>query len=271
MKKRIITPKDSSFWEKLTELVEYRELLWVLAWRTFKVKYAQTLLGFAWGIINPVFTLIVLSFVFGVVAKVDTSGIPHPLYTLAGLCGWTFFASLSADAGKSVLSAQNMVKKIYFPRMILPLSNILNSLVDFIIVLGCLFILMIFYQYPPSVNLIWFPFFVFWVIIAGVASGIWVVALTIRFRDFHHVMPLVMRLGMYVTPIAYPASSVPDKFKLLFYLNPLAGIVEGIRWSILGTDIFPSYIWISLGVLSFMFISGWAFFNKVERIIADII
>ena len=269
--KTIITSHNNSFWEKSKEILRYRELLWMLAWRDFRIKYAQSFLGFAWAFINPIVTLIILSFIFGTVAKVDTGDIPHILYTLAGLCGWTFFASLAGDAGRSILSAQDMVKKIYFPRLILPLSKVFTSLIDFGIVLICLAILMLIYWYPVTMNLIWLPFFIFLAILAGVASGIWISALTIRFRDFQHVMPLILRVGMYATPVAFPASAVPEKYQLLFFLNPLAGVVEGMRWSLLGIGEFPPYILLSTGVLLLLFISGWIYFNRVELVIADII
>lgn len=269
--KIVISSKGQTLRSKIKEIFEYRELLWMLAWRDFRVKYAQSFLGFTWAFINPIATLVILTFIFGTVAKVDTGGIPHPIYSLAGLCGWTFFASLASDAGRSILSAQAMIKKIYFPRLIIPLSKMFTSLIDFGIVLFCMLVLMIFYQYPLTPQIIWLPFFTFLAILAGVSSGIWISALTIRFRDFQHVMPLVLRLGMYATPVAFPASAVPAKYQLLFFLNPLAGVVEGMRWSLLGTNEFPPYTWLSLGVLLILFVSGWVYFNRMEQVIADII
>lgn len=269
--KIVFSAKRPSFHSKITEIWEYRELLWMLAWRDIRVKYAQSFLGFAWAFINPIVTLLLLSFVFGTVAKIDTGGVPHLLYTLAGLCGWTFFAALAADAGRSVLNAQGMVKKIYFPRLILPLSKIFTSLIDFGIVLVCFIFLMIIYQYPLSINLIWAPLFLFLAILTGITAGIWVSALTIRFRDFQHIMPLILRVGMYATPIAFPASAVPAQYQVLFFLNPLAGVVEGMRWSLLGTNDFPPYLWLSLGILLLMFLLGWIYFSRMEQIIADII
>jgi len=270
-KKYVISPSGLSYLSKIKEIFEYRELLWMLAWRDFKVKYAQSLLGFAWAIIDPVFTLIILTFIFGTVAKVDTSGIPHPIYTLAGLCGWVFFSSLANDAGRSILGAQNMIKKIYFPRLILPLSKIFTSLIDLSIVLICMIILMIFYQYAPGSNILWLPFFIMIAILAGIVVGIWISALTIRYRDFKHILPLGLRLGMYATPIAYPASAVPDKYQFFFFLNPMAGVVEGVRWSLVGTGDFPIYIFGSLTLLLILLIWGLIYFNQMEKVMADII
>ena len=271
MQKTIITSRHNPFHFPWREIWEYRELLWMLAWRDFKVRYAQTFLGFTWAFINPILTLIILTFVFGTIAKVDTGGIPHAVYTLAGMCGWTFFASLTGDAGRSILAAQGMIKKIYFPRLVIPLSKVFTSLIDFGIVLLCLFALMLFYQVIPSSNMIWFPFFLLVAIMSGLAGGILISAMTIRFRDVQHIIPLIFRVGMYATPIAYPASAVPEKYQLLFFLNPMAGVVEGMRWSILGESTFPEYIWLSLTLVFFFLIFSLFYFNKVEKVIADIL
>jgi len=269
--KIVISANGQPLISKVKEILEYRELLWMLAWRDFRVKYAQSFLGFAWAFINPIATLVILTFVFGTVAKVNTGEIPHAIYTLAGLCGWTFFASLASDAGRSMLSAQAMIKKIYFPRLIIPLSKVFTSLIDFIIVLLCMALMMIYYQFVPSENILWLPLFIFIAILAGIAMGIWISALTIRFRDFQYVMPLILRLGMYATPIAFPASEVPEKYKLLFFLNPLAGVVEGMKWSLLGASPFPTYIWLSGVILIIVFILGIIYFQHMERVISDII
>lgn len=253
------------------EIYQYRELIWTLALRDFKVKYAQTLVGFSWSFINPIVTLIILSFVFGTIAKVDTGNIPHIVFTTAGLCGWTYFASLVEDAGNSIIGSQEMIKKIYFPRLIIPLSKAIMGLIDFIIILLCLFVLMLFYDVPFSSNLIYLPIFILMVIIAGLAGGLWVSALTIRYRDFKYVSPLILRIGMYLTPIAYAASAVPESYKTFYYINPMAGIVEGIRWSLIGGDTPFMYMYLSFAIVIILFISGIFYFKKVEQVMADII
>lgn len=271
MHKKIISPSSQSIFNAFIEVWEYRELLWILAWRDFRVRYAQSFLGILWAFINPIATLLILSFVFGTVAKISTNGVPHLLYTTAGMCGWTFFASLTSDTGRSIIGAQNMIKKIYFPRLVIPLSKVFTSLIDFVIVLFCLFCLMVWYQYPIANTIIWFPFFLIVAILAGVSIGVGIAGLTIRFRDFLHTVPLFLRLGLYATPIAYPASAVPEQYQLIFFLNPMAGVVEGIRWSILGVGDFPDYIWLSFSMLLFILIMSFMYFNKIEKEIADII
>lgn len=271
MYQTIIEPRSNPFKINFRELYQYRELLWTLTYRDIRVKYAQTVLGIIWAFINPLFTLIILSFVFGTVAKVDTGAAPHVIYTLAGLCGWTYFQAVLSEAGNSIINAQQMVKKIYFPRLVIPLSKAITALIDFAIVLFLMAVLMVIYQYPPSVNIIWLPFYILIAIISGLAAGIWMSALTIRYRDFQHITPMILRVGMYATPIAFPASEVPEKYQLLFYLNPMAGVVEGIRWSIIGGEPPSPYAVLSFILITLLLIGGIFYFNKVERVMADIL
>ena len=270
---QIIEPRKNRFQLNLKEVWRYRELLWTLTYRDFRVKYAQTAIGFAWAFINPIFSILILSFVFGTIAKVGTGNtdVPHILYTTAGMCGWTYFSSVLAQAGNSIIGAQNMVKKIYFPRLIIPLSKALTSFIDLLIVLVCIALLMFYYQIAPSASIVYLPFFLLVAIVAGLAGGIWMSALTVRFRDFSQITPLLLRIGMYATPIAFPASNVPEKYQMLFYLNPMAGIVEGVRWSILGGDPPNEYAYISFVVIFLFFIAGVFYFNIIQRKMADIL
>ncbi len=269
----IIQPQKSRFSLNLREVWQYRELLWTLTYRDFRVKYAQTAIGFAWAFINPIFSILILSFVFGTIAKVGTgdANVPHILYTTAGMCGWTYFSAVLGGAGNSIIGAQNMVKKIYFPRLVIPLSKAITSFIDLAIVLLCIALLMLFFQILPTENILYLPFFLLMAIIAGLAGGIWMSALTVRFRDFVHITPLLLRVGMYATPIAFPASAVPEKYQLLFYLNPMAGVVEGVRWSIIGGTPPSPYAYISFVVICFIFIGGIYYFNSVQRKMADIL
>ena len=271
MPKIVITPITNSLNIPWKEIIAHRELLSILAWRDFKVRYAQTFLGLAWAFINPVISLLVLTFVFGTIAKVDTEGIPHPLYTLVGLCGWTYFANLATSSGNSIIAAQNILKKVYFPRLIIPISKALIGLIDFLITLFCLIILLIIYQYAPGKHLLYFPLFAIMAIISGLAVGVWVSALTIRFRDFQHVVPMLLRLGMFVTPIAYSSNAVPKEYQLFYYMNPMAGVVEGMKWSILGGASPSIYIGLSFIVVLLLLLVGLVYFNKIEKTIADIL
>jgi lipopolysaccharide transport system permease protein len=274
--KTIISAQQKGLSLNLAELYHYRELLWTLTYRDIRVKYAQTTIGFLWAFLNPILTLLVLSFVFGVVAKVETTGsdgqtIPHLLYTTAGMCGWTYFSTVLAEGGNSILVAQGMVKKIYFPRLVLPLSKAITAFIDFGIIFGCMLLMMLWYGFWPSWEILYLPFFLLMAILAGLSAGIWMSALTIRFRDFQHIIPLLLRLGMYATPIAYPASAVPEKYQLFFYLNPVAGIVEGMRWSLLGGSPPAFYAYVSFAVVAVLFVLGLFYFKKVERIMADVL
>ena len=238
MKKTVITPQSSSLYSKLIEVWEYRELLWVLSVKDIKVKYAQTFIGLLWAILNPILTLILLSFVFGIVADVDSGDIPHVLFTVVGLCGWTYFSALLSESGNSIVSNQNMIHKVYFPRLILPLSKALTCFLDLLINLFLVFIFLFILGYWPSLNIIYLPLFVILAIIIGLAGGVWVSALTVRYRDFRFVTQFIVRLSLYASPVAYASNSVPDTYKFWFNLNPLVGIIEGFRWSCLGTSFY---------------------------------
>lgn len=269
--KTIITPYRHPLHIPWGELWQYRELLWMLAYRDFRIRYAQTTIGIAWGILQPLLSLLILSFVFGTIAKMPTNGSPHLVYTLTGLTAWTYISQVISEASNAIINAQNMIQKIYFPRIALPLSKALTALVDLLIVLLLLVILLWFYQVPLSPHWYFLPIFILLSICCGLAGGIWLSALTIRFRDFRFITPLLLRLGMFATPIAYSTTAVPADYQTLFYLNPVAGIVDGFRWCILGEMPPSSWAWLSFGLLFFLLITGLVYFNHVEREIADIL
>ncbi len=276
MQKKTIIEASKRINLNLKEVYEYRELLWTLTYRDIRVKYAQTVIGFIWAVLNPLFTLIILSFVFGTVANIQITGengvaVPHLIYTIAGLCGWTYFSEVLSQAGSSIIGAQNMVKKIYFPRLVIPMSKAFTAFIDFAVVLGIMAVCMIIYGYPPSANIIYFPLFFLIAVISGLAAGIWMSALTIRFRDFQHITPMLLRVGMYASPIAYPASAVPEQYKILFYMNPMAGVVEGMRWCIIGGNQLSGYAYVSFAVITVMLVLGLYYFKSVERVMADIL
>ena len=273
MKELIIQPSRSSFNLNLKEVWEYRELLWTLTYRDFRVKYAQTAIGLTWAMLNPIISILILSFVFGSVAKVGTDGsdTPHLLYTTAGMCGWTYFSALLSQAGNSIIGAQGMVKKVYFPRLVIPLSKAITSFVDLAIVLLIIIILMFYYGIPPKTSIVYLPFYLLMAIVSGLAGGIWMSALTVRFRDFIHIVPLLLRIGLFATPIAFPSSSVPEKYQLLFFMNPMAGVVEGVRWSLLGGTAPHEYAYISFIIIFILFVWSLFYFNKVQRKMADIL
>ncbi len=255
----------------IKELIAYKDLLLTLAYRDLKVRYAQTVLGFLWAAIQPLTTLLIFTLVFAKVAKVDTGSIPYPLFALAGMSGWTYFAFVMSQAGSSIVSAQGMISKIYFPRLIIPISKALVGLVDFGITFAFMIGLMFYYGFAPGLNILFFPVFLILAIISGLTIGIWLSALTVRFRDFQQIVPFMVQLGMYATPVAYPASLVPEKYQFVYFLNPMAGVVEGFRWSLLGGNEPNSLIFLSSALIIILFISGLYFFRSVEKVMADII
>jgi len=246
-------------------------LLWSLALRDIKVKYAQTFIGFLWAVINPLLTLLILHFVFGKVAKVDTGEIPHILFTMTGIVCWTYFSILVSESGNSILTNQNMIKKIYFPRLAIPVSKAISGLIDFAISFIILLIIMAIYGFSPSINIVFAPFFILLIMLFGLAGGIWISALTVRFRDFKFVTPFLLQLGLYISPIAYSLNSVPEQYQFLYKLNPLVGIIEGFRWSLFSELAMNNYVMYSVVFVLIFLISGLFYFKRVEYIMADIL
>lgn len=257
------------------ELYQYRDLFLTLTYRDIRVRYAQTFLGLLWGLLQPLATLLIFSLIFGKGIKVNTNGIPYPLFALCGMSAWTYFSFVMSNSGNSIIAAQGMIKKIYFPRLIIPLSKAVVGLVDYFIVTTFLILFFFYYEITPSVNVVFFPVFVLLTVISSLSVGIWLSALTVRFRDFQHLVPFLVQFGLYATPVAFPSSLIiermPNWIGMAYYLNPVAGIVEGIRWSLLGGTTLHSYSYISFGIVLLLFVSGLYYFRKVEKTMADIV
>lgn len=253
------------------ELWNYRELLWVLTERDIKVRYKQTALGFAWAIIQPVMMMIVFSIFFGHLAKMPADGLPYPIFVYAGLLPWTFFANaISASAGSLVGSA-NLISKVYFPRLVVPLSSAGSGLVDLAIAIVVLLGLMLWYGIGWSANLAVAPLLVAGTVFIALGVGVLLSALTVAYRDFRYVIPFLVQLWMFATPVVYPASLVPEQWRWLLFLNPMAGFIEGFRSAFLGLPFDWTAIGISFAVAVAVFAAGIAYFEKVERRFADII
>lgn len=272
MSKLIIDAKKRRILPDLKELRRYKDLFWTLSWRDFRVRYAQTTIGLLWAVLQPVVTLLILSLVFGRFVGVETE-VPHLLFTVAGTSIWTYFAYVMTNSGNSIIANQGMVKKIYFPRLIIPLSKAIVGLIDFGISILILVVLMFYYQVTPSANIWMAPVFLFFGMLAALGVGIWLSALTVRFRDFQHVVPFMVQIGLYITPIAYPAEfaskQLPEWAASIYFLNPMAGVVQGFRWSLFGGSPPDFYTWISFATVLIIFISGLLYFNRVEREMAD--
>ena len=271
MDRIIVDAKKRKFGLNLKELYQYRDLFLVLAWRDLRVRYAQTFLGLFWAFLQPLFTLLIFVVIFGRALKVDTGDIPYSVFALAGMSAWSYFAYVLSQSGTSIIGAQEMVKKIYFPRLVIPLSKAVTGFVDYIITIIFLVVMMIIYQVPLTGKVFTFPIFFLLNVLAGLSIGIWTSALTIRYRDMQHVIPFVVQVGMYATPVAYPASLVPDKYQWLYHLNPMVGVVEGYRYALLGIEIHGEYYLLSYLIILLLFVSGLYYFRRVERVMADII
>lgn len=235
------------------------------------MRYAQTFLGMVWTVLQPIVTLIIFTLIFGRALNVDTGEVPYTVYALSGMCAWAYFSFVMSQSGNSIIGAGEMVKKIYFPRLVIPLSKSLVAVVDFLVTLGILLIMMIYHQTPMSVNLLFLPLLFILTVIASLGVGIWLSALTIRYRDFQHVVPFMVQIGLYATPIAYPTSMIPEKYQLLYHLNPMTGIISGFRWSILGQGDFHQMTYVSYAVIFVLFFSSIWYFKRMERTMADLV
>lgn len=239
-KLKIIDANKTSWLPNFKEILEYKDLFFTLAWRDFKVRYAQTFVGISWAVIQPIFTLLILSLVFGKFVGVKTE-VPHIVFTISGMCVWSYFSYVMTNSGNSIISHQSIIKKIYFPRLIIPVSKAIVGFIDLFVYILLMIALMTVYQVVPSPNFWFAPLFIFIGIIAALGMGIWLSALTIRYRDFQHIVPFTVQLGLYITPIAYPADfaikQLPAWAGAIYYLNPMAGVIQGFRWSIFGVTL----------------------------------
>lgn len=272
MTKKIIRAGHKSIIPDFRELYRYKDLFLTLSWRDFRVRYAQTTIGLLWAVLQPVITLLILSLVFGRFVGVKTT-VPHILFTVAGMSVWTYFSYVMTNSGNSIIASQDMVKKIYFPRLIIPLSKAVVGLIDFAVSLLILIGLMIYFGTVPTSNVWMAPLFLLVGLIAALGAGIWLSALTVRYRDFQHVVPFIVQIGLYVTPIAYPSEfatqHLPKWAAALYYLNPMAGVIQGFRWSLFGGEAPGGMFWVSLAMVLVLFVSSLFYFRKVEDEMAD--
>lgn len=274
MNTRIITSTTDRIFPNFKEIYRYKDLFYTLAWRDFRVRYAQTSIGLLWALIQPLATIAILSLVFGNFIGLNT-GVPHLIYTVAGMSVWTYFSFVMSNSGASIIANQEMIKKIYFPRLIIPLSKAVVGLIDLGITLFILVILFFVYGITPSANAWMSIFFILLAILVALSVGIWLSALTVRYRDFQHVVPFLVQIGLYVTPVAYPAEfatqHLPKWAASIYYLNPMAGVVQGFRWSLFGGTAPDGYFWISFVMVLVLFITSLMYFKKVEDQMADFV
>ena len=262
---------DRQYWQ---DLWRYRELLLILAWRDVSVRYKQTTVGIAWAFIRPFLTTVVFTVVFGHIARVPADpSVPYALVVIGGLLPWTLFASVLGDASNSVISNANLISKVYFPRLIVPLATVLVALIDFAVSLSILALLMLWYGIVPGWQILLLPLFVMLALLASLGPAIWAAAIVVKYRDFRFVVPFVLQFGLYVSPVGFPSSVVPERWRLLYNLNPMVGIIDGFRWCIVGGDspiYWPGFL-TSLGVMVFFLWLGIRTFRRIERGFADMI
>lgn len=267
----IIKPKSGWQIIDLKELIGYRDLFWFLTWRDIKVLYAQTILGLLWALLQPMIQILMFTIVFGKIAKVSTDGIPYVLFSAVAIIPWTYMSQSMTQSSQSLVSGQNMLGKVYFPRLIFPLSPILGKLVDFGISMIIIFVVFVYYRVLPTWNLLLFPVLVALMMSISSGVGLWLSAMAIRFRDVKYAMPFVIRMLMYTAPIVYSASAIPEKYRIIYSLNPIVAVIEGFRACLLGTPVPWSYIWPGIITTAILFISGAFYFKRMERVFVDVI
>jgi len=257
---------------KLHELWEYRELLYFLIWRDIKVRYKQTVLGAAWAIIQPFFTMVVFSLFFGKLARMPSDGIPYPVFTYAALVPWTFFAYGLNQSAASLVSNAHLISKVYFPRLVIPISSVLSGAVDFVLAFGLLLGIMLYYGIVPTWHVIWLPLLLLLAFVTALGVGLWLSALNVQSRDVRYTIPFLTQFWLFATPIAYPSSLLSEPWRTLYGINPMAGVVEGFRWALLGTQTAPGpIVLVSASAALGIFISGLFYFRRMEQTFADVI
>ena len=268
----VIRPTRGFLHLNLREIWNYRELLYFLVWRDVKVRYKQTALGAAWAVIQPVMTMVVFSIFFGRLAKVPSDGIPYPVFAFTALLPWQLFAFALTESSNSLVSSQNLITKVYFPRLVVPIASVLAGLVDFgiafIVLLGMLF----FYGIVPTAAVALLPLFVLLAVVTALSVGIWLSTLNVKYRDVRYTIPFLTQLWMFATPVAYPSSLVPEKWRALYGLNPMAGVVEAFRWALLGKSGSPGpLLWVSVAAVLLLLVGGLFYFRRTEATFADVV
>jgi lipopolysaccharide transport system permease protein len=255
------------------DLWRYRELFFFLAWRDVLVRYKQTLIGIAWSVLRPLVTMMVFTVVFGKLAGLPSNGVPYPVMVFAAMLPWQFFANALSESSNSLIDNANLLTKVYFPRLIVPASTVIVSLVDFLISSAILCGILVWYRFLPDQRVLMLPLFLLMAFLAAFGAGLWLSALNVKYRDFRYVVPFLVQFGLYISPVGFPSAIVPEKWRLLYSLNPMVGVIDGFRWALLG-DAFPMNwpgFFLSAFLVVLLFASGICFFRRVERSFADVV
>ncbi len=255
------------------DLWRYRELFYILAWRDIAVQYKQTIMGVLWAVLRPLLTMMIFVVVFGKIAKLPSEGVPYPIFVFAAMLPWTFFATAFASAGNSLVGNANLISKVYFPRLIIPAASIIVAMVDFMISFSILIILMFWYSYFPTWHILTLPLFLILGFFAAFGAGLFIASLNVKYRDFKFIIPFVVQLGLYISPVAFSTTLVPEKFQLLYYMNPMVAVIDGFRWAITGgqTAFNMTELTISVVVVILLCVFGAIYFRKTEKTFADVI
>jgi lipopolysaccharide transport system permease protein len=261
---------ERQYWK---DLWRYRELFYFLAWRDILVRYKQTAIGMAWALIRPFLTMVVFTVVFGNIAKLPSEGVPYPILVFAALLPWQFFSTALAECSNSLVSNANLISKVYFPRLIVPISAVIVSFVDFMVSGMILLGLMAWYNFVPSWRILTLPLFTGIAFAASIGVGLWLAALNVEYRDFRYIVPFIVQFGLYISPVGFSSNRVPEQWRLLYSLNPMVGVIDGFRWAILGgtSKIYMPGFMLSVGLVFFLLVSGIWYFRKMERTFADVI
>jgi lipopolysaccharide transport system permease protein len=267
----IIRPPRKWMPVDLHELWAYRELVTSFTLRDIKLRYKQTGLGVAWAVIQPLLTMVIFTVFFGGLAKIPSDGVPYPLFVLAALLPWTLFAEGLTRSTTTMVTNSNIMTKVYFPRLIMPLSSIISPLVDFGVSLIILLVMMIYYGYAPTLNIIFLPLFLLLALATSLGVGLWLSALNVKYRDFQYTVPFIIQIGMFASPVVYASSLVPASLRVWYGLNPMAGVIEGFRWALLGTGTPSAMVLVSVGMVILLLVSGMFYFRRMEQYYADIV
>jgi lipopolysaccharide transport system permease protein len=261
---------EKQYWK---DIWRYRELFYFLAWRDILVRYKQTAIGIAWALIRPFLTMVVFSVVFGSLAKLPSEGVPYPILVFSAMLPWQFFANSLSECSNSLIGNANLISKVYFPRLVVPVSAVVVSFVDFMISVIILLGLMAWYSYVPTWRVIFLPVFVAIAFAASMGAGLWLASLNVKYRDFRYIVPFIVQFGLYISPVGFSSAIIPEHWRLFYSLNPMVGVIDGFRWSILGGEsklYWPGF-WLSLTLVLLLLMSGVTYFRKMERTFADVI
>jgi lipopolysaccharide transport system permease protein len=272
MKELVIEPGriERQYW---SDLWRYRELFYFLAWRDILVRYKQTVVGAAWALVRPLLTMLVLTVVFGRLAKMPSGGVPYPILVFSGMLPWLFFSTAVSECGNSLITNSSLISKVYFPRLAVPASSVITSLVDLLLSGALMVVLMVWYQYVPGRGAFLLPSFILMALAASLGAGLWISALMVKYRDFRFIVPFIVQFGLYISPVGFSSQAIPDRWRLLYSLNPMVGVIDGFRWAILGGEwalYWPGFL-LSLAMIVLVLATGVHYFRRTERTFADVI